>query len=538
MQVYVNRFSAAGDDAHVVILRAIHGWLRKTVNGKFSIADICRDNVFKGDGPEYSWLRCESCQSEQSITYAWRLKHSDKAVRGRQWVIDIGLIAEATISSFSCSVQTDDMSTMVRDPVVAARPKLIKFVLENLKGSRSLISADTPGVSFKDVGESIDSYRSFLHAIEHPSRTYPIVLVSPNRDGSYFLDLAMLQEQLFGLAQVVRVVPEYDSYDMEEQLGKKWSAWDGALNIIPARKQNGFVGSRLIRPDELRQDTQDLPSHLYILSLVTHSTNVPHSRGRITLEMVTNLKLKQRLNERRAQIQKINNRTELEDELALVWDEIQSQADRIRVLESEKDSAQIEVESLTSDKEELADEIRTLKFRARHVARAPNISAESRPQEMLDLLEFASRTSTPSPRECLEIIESLFPDRCEILPSAYASANEVSDFSHSRRLLDMLRRLFTAYIDALTDGGDSKAMEVFTNAEYAANESETVMSNQSLKQKRIFSRKGCDINMFRHLKIGKADDTRKTIRVHFAWVPDEHKIVIGHCGEHLPIKSH
>lgn len=538
MQVYTNRFSANGLDAQVVALRAIHGWLRKTTNGKFSIQEICRDNVFQGAGPEYSWLRSECFQLDDRYTYAWRLKHSDSTVRGRQWVIDIGLVAQSNSFDFTCSVHTDDMSTLVQSPVTAARPKLIKFVLDNLRDSSSNISQDTPGVTIKEVGGSLDSYRAFLTEIESPGRTFPILLVSPNRAGKYNFDMNKLQEQLFGLAQVVKVFPDFDSYDMEEQLGRKWSAWDGAVNLIPTRKPNGFIGSRLLRTEDLAEDSVGQSVTSYILSLVTHLTNIPLSRGRITLEMVTNLKLKQRLSERRAHLAQVRSQSELEDELGLVWDEIEAQNERIRLLESEVDSAQIEVESLSSDKEELESQIRNLKFKARHGSYSQPSVRLAESQELLDLLEFTCRSDRPTPRECLEIIEAIFPDRCEILPTAFSSADEVDDFTQTRRLLDMLRRLMTSYIEAIIDGGDSKAMEVFTNAEYAANESETVMSNSSLKQKRVFSYNGADINMFRHLKIGKADDTRKTIRLHFAWLADEKKIVIGYCGEHLPIKSH
>jgi len=46
------------------------------------------------------------------------------------------------------------------------------------------------------------------------------------------------------------------------------------------------------------------------------------------------------------------------------------------------------------------------------------------------------------------------------------------------------------------------------------------------------------VEMFRHLKIGIADDPTQTIRVHFHWDATRRKIVIGHCGEHLPVASH
>ncbi len=83
-----------------------------------------------------------------------------------------------------------------------------------------------------------------------------------------------------------------------------------------------------------------------------------------------------------------------------------------------------------------------------------------------------------------------------------------------------------------------KARMVFSSEEYSANESETVENSPTLSAKRRFTYKGDSIDMFRHLKIGKVDNVAHTLRVHFAWIPTEKKIVIGHCGEHLPISSH
>ena len=98
-------------------------------------------------------------------------------------------------------------------------------------------------------------------------------------------------------------------------------------------------------------------------------------------------------------------------------------------------------------------------------------------------------------------------------------------------------RLVTTYRDALNDGGDSKARLVFGKSEYAAKESERVMAHKAMRRQRTFDYDGTQVEMFRHLKIGVDDDPTRTIRVHFHWDGDRQKIVIGHCGEHLPVSS-
>jgi hypothetical protein len=39
--------------------------------------------------------------------------------------------------------------------------------------------------------------------------------------------------------------------------------------------------------------------------------------------------------------------------------------------------------------------------------------------------------------------------------------------------------------------------------------------------------------MEKHLKIGTADNAADTLRIHFDWVAEEARIVVGYCGKHL-----
>ncbi|TGG92162.1 MAG: hypothetical protein ERJ67_06735 [Aphanocapsa feldmannii 277cV] len=153
------------------------------------------------------------------------------------------------------------------------------------------------------------------------------------------------------------------------------------------------------------------------------------------------------------------------------------------------------------------------------------------------LLQFAINKQ-PSVLDCIKVIEELYADRCTILESARSSAGELKEFRDARHLLDLLVRLVTTYRDRLMCGGDSEARKVFGRNQYAAKESETVMSNKAMRNLRTFNYHGKKVEMFHHLKIGVEEDSKKTIRVHFYWDANHHKIVIGHCGKHLPVPSH
>lgn len=148
-------------------------------------------------------------------------------------------------------------------------------------------------------------------------------------------------------------------------------------------------------------------------------------------------------------------------------------------------------------------------------------------------LQLAARKEEPTPLDCIEAIAQAFGDRCVVLDTARGSAEQMALFRHGRKLLQLLLTLVTEYRDQLMNGGDAEARRLFGN-NYAAKESSTVNGNPELRRHRIFRHEGRDIEMFQHLKIGAKADQRQTIRVHFAWDGGSKRILIGHCGKHLP----
>jgi hypothetical protein len=150
-------------------------------------------------------------------------------------------------------------------------------------------------------------------------------------------------------------------------------------------------------------------------------------------------------------------------------------------------------------------------------------------------LNLAVRPDPPTPFECIELIQSLYGDKCVVLESARESARETDSFVLGRQLLDLLRRLMTEYRTTLMKHGDNEARKVFGKSEYAAKESETVMSNKAMRRQRTFEYEGEFVEMFSHLKIGVEDNVERTIRVHFHWDAKREKIVVGYCGKHLSV---
>jgi hypothetical protein len=148
------------------------------------------------------------------------------------------------------------------------------------------------------------------------------------------------------------------------------------------------------------------------------------------------------------------------------------------------------------------------------------------------LLRFYKNEATAADQ--LHAIQAINPEAVHLLPSAIRSAEEATRFEHLDTLRELLLKLVTDYRQCLLDGkGNHEACHVFGRNDFTTKES----GNLSHKGRtaRTFAYNGQDICMEQHLKIGVKDSEAHCLRVHFHWDAAAQKIVIGHCGKHLPL---
>ena len=545
MLVYANHLKFRGSGAKEAIFKGIGGWLKEQLGFGLHPDRMKQDGEFDGiRGNLHSRLRIRTTTGEEPELYSWVLKLPDNAVHGRQWITEIGVKSLMGELDLSCVVKTDEYSTLVAESVMASQPRLIPYVLNNIRQDGNAdLAMSVPGEMVKSVGFDMDSYHSLLVEVERPNREGPIVLVSPTKDGDYLLNTADLQQKLVGLAQVVQVSSNFNSYEMAAVMGTARSAWNGTVNILYAPTSSRPGRARYFLSDDIIKwgDTQH-ERIAQVLAWVTNSTNISRLRQHIRSEGVTLLAQRRRMQARWAKSEQMDSA-----QLRLALEETSRQANE-QASENEKYFNDLvdenyrlgeSVAELQGDLADAQDEIRKKDFNIQSLkdqlantgfAQRNNVSAE-------ELLELMCRHHSPSPLECVEVIEMLHGDCCTVLPSAKTSAAKMDRFIHGRQLLELLRRLVTSYRTGLMNGGDSEARKVFGKNEYAAKESETLMGNKEMRDQRTFVYDGNPVEMFRHLKIGVDDDTTKTIRVYFHWDAERKMIVIGHCGQHLTISS-
>ena len=543
MLVYANQLRLQGINSEQILLRAIGRWLKEQLDYGLHPAKLISDGEHKGSrGKLPSRLRIYSCYESEPALCSWVLKHGDPEARGRQWCVEVGIRKLPTTLEVSCVVKTDESSTLVLTPVRASQPRLIRYIIQDIESSDKDVSIDkaVPGQILNLIGEDRDSYRAFLHEIERSDRNAAIVLVSPTREGEYLVDPAKLQTILIGLADVVRVQRDSDTFEMSNILGNSRSAWGGAINVLSIPSDDGKVRTRLFRSEVINDWGDDSNKISKVLALVTVGTNMPRLRTHIRPEGVRILSMRMRM-ERIGQHMARMETAELRQELDKATQQICGEETLFEEFAQENSDLHHQL-SLT--KEELGDKEEELwKTQQKISALQEQLSVynrNSRDQEHFDLVGqlVRNRSLKPSPFECLEIIECFYGDVCIVLKTAQKSARKMSKFAKGRELFKLLNLLVTDYRSKLIDGGDNKARKVFGRDDFAPKESELVMDNKQFRQCRTFHYKGKEVYMPRHLKIGREDDIRKTIRVHFHWDKELKKIVIGYCGKHLPVPSH
>ena len=536
MLVYANHLNFKNKGAEEAIYRAVGAWLKEQLGYGLHPSQLKQKHDFEGENQ--SRLKIEVASSEDVELFLSTLITMDTAVYGRRWVTEIGLKKFQGEFELSCILKTDEKSTMVDSVVSVSRPRFIRYVVNNIRQSKSAdFCTSVPGVNLKKVGKDIDSFRALRAEIEREGRKSPIVLISPTRQGEYLLDAEKLQQDLIGLAQVVSVESNFNRYDMKEVLGGNWSAWDGAFNVLHTPSVSGLIRGRFFKLAEIEQwGTSEHARMSQLLAWVTNNTNLSRQRKRIRPEGIRQLALIERLKATRVGMQSMD-KAQLEKALEDMTLYANEQADFIDELVEENSRLESQLAESRISNDGLNSELKEINYRfsaLRSQITSGGKGGTSLP-DVEKLIELVISKSGPRPLECLEVLESIYGDRCVILNSAKSSAEQHHKFEKGHILLDLLKRLVNEYRQALIDGGDNAAKDVFGKNEYAAKESKTTRGNKAASQARKFEYDGKDIEMLRHLKIGTSADESETSRTHFHWDHKTQKIIIGYCGKHLPL---
>ncbi len=469
-----------------------------------------------------------------AFQFCARYSHKDKDVNGRKWVSEIGIDFEGKGGAIECSVlvKTEEASARVNDPIKPTRPKLIPKLI-----SKCLASQGVVGLKIKTLDER--SAPLFLSEVERHDRIYPIVLVSHKSGGELLVDIDILNSYLIGLADVVHVPHDVDTFRLGSILGDSYKVYDGAINIIFPKRQSKSDGPartrRILKSDVLNIRNRFSGNGFSaveseVLSLVTHYTNVPLSWKHISFEQVVQSKMRRKLLDEMELKKDENNSTlyplleEADKIICAKDDEISKLKEDLTELRDNLDCALVESESLKK--------LLKNKEKSERVSSFGSDGVLNRIGEEI----FCYLEKGLSLYAMLEMASKMYVNRIIILDSAFKSAGEAdkSDFKYFGKVAALIRKLSNEYWKVLAEGGsDQEAKEIFGAQEYASKESSNLSKDG--KNARTFSYKGRNFLMEKHLKIGWKDSDARTLRIHFEWDGEGKLIVIGYCGKHLAL---
>ncbi|MFC5394544.1 hypothetical protein [Bosea vestrisii] len=531
MLVYSNSFALnppGGVNDVIVQISTWVGGARKSYVDPFRLAAGIRDLRFD-DGAALSSLATLNEHGDPVFPYHFsaRLTHGQPGVPGRRWVTEIGIRQIAPEQEIQCSVllKTDEISARVVDPIQVTRPRIVEFLL-----SRCHPVSATPGLSVVKLTEG--NAAAFGQEIEVESRRHPIVQISCDREGRMPIAADRLQSVLIGLAQVVEVPPGANTYRIEEIIGRKYSCFGGAINIIFGYRKSesgGFCKTVLMRPDRLEELTEaGVAIQSEILAIITHHTNLPNSWRHISNDSVREAILRIRLQNSTAKIDS--------DADFAVYEALLSEASEQLANENrELDSSRLDIEAREARIDQITSENDRLKYTLSSMqASSDAIEPEEGISNALSEAIRAALEKKVSLEQALLIVSTIFKERLSVLPTAFSSARD-SDrrgFQYGSKALEMLMDLAGGYWDDIAEGkGDQQARARFGRTGFAAKESEKLSSEG--RKSRTFRFKDQDFLMEKHLKHGVKDSFAETLRIHFDWIAEEKVIVIGHCGKHL-----
>lgn len=256
-----------GKNSSETAFRTVAGWLKNVTKRHFTSRELKSGDEFLIDRMR---VRTYAAVEQEPLMYSVLLSHPDHTVRGRQWITEIGIREENESTTVSILLETSDISTLVTEIPSTTKPRLVNFLQSNGE-----LHPETVGLKVLSFSNTRESLIALSYEIERKERKHPLVLVS-NIKGSNkpVINPSKLQDQLFGLAQVVYSEDEINSWEMEEVLTRKYSAWDGAVNIIYPSFGRDSCHTKLLSQFAINEiiDSGFHPLQS-ILSYITHTTN-------------------------------------------------------------------------------------------------------------------------------------------------------------------------------------------------------------------------------------------------------------------------
>ena len=473
------------------------------------------------------------CSGKGSVkAWAARYVHDDADPDiARKWITDIGLTrleGEICVVHIAVSHEKDKYSLNEAQesilPVVSI-PRIVtnliksrafdvsldkKFILP-LGGSEYTVSNEYEGNILFDW---IDSYL----------RRYVIVVFNGDAVSKYAL---MLHEQVKGKVIVIRINEnaEMKEYMRRINVDREHQVPFNCFRVFfPAVKGVSLsTRNRIFKLDSAKYAVEQVARSLlsnYVLNSYEGIENIEKIGQLITLSKFRSHKPalleSQQPREGSETEHKDNQIAGLQEDIKVLWAEIDQEAENHK---NEIDALKAECDRFEK--------------RAGDLQRALDEAGRNCTTKEQALLEWAQEKFPEDLKGLLEYAQKMMPSRLVVLESAFDSAKEASYKGDLSLAWEMLQGLGTCLYQQKFENGHISEEEFNNNhrCKLTMSEGKLTQKDAELMRLREVIYCGKTLDVTPHLKIGTKGS--KLLRLHFQFVEDEKKIIIGYFGNHL-----
>ncbi|MDR3548233.1 MAG: OmpH family outer membrane protein [Candidatus Pacebacteria bacterium] len=502
------------------ILDAVDSWLlQKTARTLTATACVNKPMVRLPDGKELEVLLSGDAHKRQAVYGAVVFGHPDETVSGRKWFTRIGFHQSSPASPTFVTIvlETGDISVQAgASRVFATRPGVVTHIV----GKCGVVQPTPSSNIFRLTPENAPELDA---EIANPDRQYAVIVISPEpfSERSY-MDADELLRQVVGLAKVAVIGNKAHTREITSILGRRFSAWGGAVNIILPPFRNGFISNHLISEEQLKYETgQNKSPESYVFYLLTHRMNLPHYQREITSAAVRQHSLALRLEELKTDQTSFQ---QIQEMLAVVQAQIEQKDSEIERLKDENQKAWAEL----AESEKRAGEIPRLQ-----------VQIESY-QAAFETMKREGRLRSDDALPITSVADAIHLAAEKFGTAIIFSLNNKSDgngslFQPAEEVFHGFKWLAEVYVPSRlgikrSSNLDLNIREKIPGWGYSAKQSDQTRGRYEEWYECRWEGKKYKIE--EHIGCGTNTRPEETIRIAFAWDKDRKKVIIGFIGQH------
>jgi len=446
----------------------------------------------------------------------WGLRHRmiDREDGSLNWVTDICLSVESGVAWLSVGNHIETSEGAFPRPIIRSRtrPSVVPAAI------REFGCKDPVGPSYRLLGSDRRSIRDFLTEIYLPQRSYPILFVSClNVTDEPVTDVSQLADWLAGVASVVLARDRFPSRTLAEHLPKSLNCWDGAVRLYwpGLNAKDPPYMHRVFRPELVREhdDTKNGGAGFKNVLLGRICDLLAHHRQPRFIDWLT--------------VQRLEAEQEMCGAVARAKAE-GNQPELIKLFEEENHRLTRQVHDLTEDRDAQRERADKLEVESEYWRSQANPGADR---------DAESQVVTIDPQTVEEAIAWAEQHLSSQLVFALNSRSDRSTaYDRPSEVLKGLQWLATTYRDAKLGIRRCPNLDQSIKADCAASwfwkggQSEITVSKHINWYECSYL--GHRHQVREHIGSGVSKSPESTIRIAFAWLESDQKVLIGFIGQH------